>query len=462
MSEFVAFISNIIWTPLYFLLFGLGIFFTFKTNFLQIRKFLFMLKTTFGKLFAMKKSDTVGAFTPWQAVSTALASTIGTGNIVGVSTAIAVGGPGAVFWMWVIAFFGMMTKYAEIVLAIKYREKNSKNEWCGGPMYYIKNGLQKPALAILFAIFTMFGAFVAGNITQINSISFIVNDYTGVPRFVTGMIVAVIIGLVIIGGMKSIGRITESIVPLMSLIYVLGSVFTLIVNANKIPQAISDIFIEAFNFKSFGAGAIGYGIFSALHYGIARGTTSSEAGIGSAPIAQAASNLKEPVEQGLYGILEVFISSFVICSLTALIILTGNVYDKSLYGNTLCKFGIDGLKNLDQGVLLTAKSFASAMGLNIANLFITLCIIFFAISTIIGWFYYGEKACEFIFKTKSINTYKYVFIFVILLGSLFDVNLVWELSDIINGLMAIPNLIGLVLLSSVVLNETNKYFNKRS
>lgn len=461
MNRILAVISNIIWMPLYLLLFGLGIFFTFKTNFFQLRKFLFMLKTTFGKLFAQKKSAHDGAFTPWQAVSTALASTIGTGNIVGVSTAIAIGGPGAVFWMWVIAFFGMMTKYSEIVLAIKYREKNADNEWCGGPMYYIKNGLHKPILAIIFAVFTVFGAFIAGNITQINSISFIVNDYTSVPRFLTGIIVAIIIGLVIIGGMKSIGKITESIVPLMSLIYVLGSIFTLVVNAKRIPTAICDIFVEAFRIKSIGAGALGYGIFSALHYGIARGTTSSEAGIGSAPIAQAASNLKEPVEQGLYGILEVFISSFVICTLTALIILTGNVYNKNVYEDAMINSGMAGLKNLDQGVLLTAKSFASAMGLNIADLFITLCIIFFALSTIIGWFYYGEKAYEFISKGKWLKIYKYAFIIVILIGPLFEVNIVWEMSDIINGLMAIPNLIGLVLLSKVVLYETKKYFGEK-
>lgn len=460
MNNVTRLLSNVIWTPLYFLLFGLGIYFTFKTNFFQVRKFKFMLKKTVGMIFDKQKSDDKGAFTPWQAVTTSLASTIGTGNIVGVSTAIVAGGPGSVFWMWVISFFGMMIKYAEIVLAIKFREKNDKGEWCGGPMYYIRNGMKKPYLAALFAVFLGLAAFTAGSVVQINSIALIIEDYISVPKLITGAIVAFIVGLVIIGGMQSIGKVTETLVPLMSVLYIAGSIFTLIVNIKSVPSALVSIFQEAFEFKSFGGGALGYGIFAAMHYGIARGTSSSEAGIGSAPIAQAASNLKEPVEQGLYGILEVFVSSIIICSSTALVILTGHVYDKDVYGNAILNFGLRGLKNLDHGVVLTAKSFGSAMGLPVAGLFITLCIIFFALSTIIGWFYYGSKAFEFLFGSKIISTYKIVFIISILVGALIDINLVWELSDITNGLMAVPNLIGLIFLSPIVLLETKKYFKK--
>ncbi len=453
----MKFISTMIWTPLYFLLFGLGIFFTVKTNFFQVRKFKFMLQKTIGIIFDKKHSNVKGAFTPWQAVTTSLASTIGVGSIVGVSTAIVVGGPGAIFWMWVISFFGMMTKYAEIVLALKFRKKNDKGEWCGGPMYYIRDGLKIPILAYIFAISLIIASFTTGNILQINSISFILKDY--VPNLFVGLIIAFIIALIVIGGMQSIGKITAKLVPIMGILYIFGSIFTLIINIKYVPSAFVSIFQEAFKLKSFSGGSLGYGIFAAMHYGIARGTTSNEAGMGSAPIAHAASNLNEPVEQGLYGILEVFVSSFIICTATALVILIGHVYDKIIYGDAIFKFGMDGLKNLDNGGVLTAKSFASAMG-SVSNVFITLCIIFFALSTIIGWFYYGEKGVEFFFGKKLTSFYKFAFLVAIIIGATIDINLVWELSDISNGLMAIPNLVALILLAPIVLNETKKYFKE--
>ncbi len=462
MSNIMKMVSNAIWTPLYFLLFGLGIYFTLKTNFFQVRKFKFMLKKTVGMIFDKQQSTDKGAFTPWQAVATSLGSTVGTGNIVGVSTAIVVGGPGAIFWMWIISFFGMMLKYSEIVLALKFREKNENGEWCGGPMYYIKNGLKLPLLASLFSILLVIAALTAGNIVQINSIALILEDYISVPSLLTGVIVAFIIALVVIGGMQSIGKVTEKLVPIMSIMYIAGSIFVFIVNIKYIPGVFASIFQEAFKLKSIGGGALGYGIFTAMHYGIARGTASSEAGLGSAPIAQAASNLKEPVEQALYGILEVFVSSMIICTSTALVILTGRIYDKNVYGNAILNFGLNGLKNLDHGVVLTAKSFASAMGLPIARLFVTLCIIFFALSTIIGYFYYGLKAIEFLFAKKSAGIYKFIFLAAIVIGSVIDINLVWELSDISDGLMAIPNLIALIFLSPIVLTETKKYFDKQS
>ncbi len=450
-------VSTMIWTLLYFLLFGLGIFFTVKTNFFQVRKFKFMFQKTIGIIFDKKHSNVKGAFTPWQAVTTSLANTIGVGSIVGVSTAIVAGGPGSVFWMWVISFFGMMTKYAEIVLALKFREKNAKGEWCGGPMYYIKNGLKFPILAYLFAIFLTMVAFTTGNIMQVNSIALILKDY--VPNLFTGVTIAFVIALVVIGGMQSIGKVTAKLVPIMGLLYIVGSVFAIIVNIRYVPSAFVSIFQEAFKLKSFGGGVLGYGIFAAMHYGIARGTSSNEAGVGTAPIAHAASNLNEPVEQGLYGILEVFVSSFLICTFTALVILTGHVYDKVVYSNAIFKFGLNGLKNLDNGGVLTAKSFASAMGMPMAKIFITLCIIFFAISTIIGCFYYGLKAVEFLFGNKLIGIYKIIFLASILIGSVIDINLVWELCDITTGLMTISNLIALIFLAPIVLAETEKYFD---
>lgn len=475
-NMFIEFINNISWMPIYFLLFGLGIYFTFKTNFFQIRKFGFMLKKTFKNTATKKNLKTKGAFTPLQAIATSLASTIGTGNIVGVAVAITEGGPGAIFWMWFIAFFGMLIKYAEIVLALKFREKNKDGEWCGGPMYYIKNGLKNYKLAFIFAGAMIFSSFAGGNLIQVHSIASIVNDFVVLPeiqiaggycfsltKIIVGLLLALIICLVVIGGMKSIGKITEKLVPFMSIFYILGVIFVLSANYKLIPGAFLNIFGEAFKLKSALAGGIGYGISRALHHGIARGTSSSEAGIGTSPIAQAASVLQNPVEQALYGILEVFVSSFVICTLTALVILTSGIYDKDIYSQALA-LGANGFKinNLSEGVVLSAKSFATVMGPNISKVFIMVCVSCFALSTVIGYSYYGVKSYEFMFKKKFIAIYKLIFIAVVAVGPLIETKIVWALSDIFNALMAIPNLIGLVLLSKVVLDETKKYFTDRN
>ena len=472
---FIESVNNIVWIPIYFLLFWLGIYFTFKTNFLQIRKFVFMLKKTFGNAAAKKNADTKGAFTPLQAIATSLASTIGTGNIVGVAVAITEGGPGAIFWMWFFAFFGMLIKYAEIVLALKFREKNKDGEWCGGPMYYIKNGLKNSGLAAIFAFAMLFTSFAGGNLIQVHSIASIVSDFVASPaikvfgncyfplaKIIVGFLLALLICLVVIGGMKSIGKITEKLQPFMSVFYILGVIFTLIMNYKLISGAFLNIFSEAFKLKSALAGGIGYGISRALHHGIARGTSSSEAGIGTSPIAQAASVLKNPVEQALYGILEVFVSSFVICTLTALVILTSGIYDKNIYGKALA-LGANGFKinNLSEGVVLSAKSFATVMGPNFSKVFIMVCVTCFALSTVIGYSYYGVKSYEFLFKKKFIDVYKLIFIAVVAVGPLIETKIVWALSDIFNALMAIPNLIGLIFLSKVVLDETKKYFLER-
>ena len=453
-------INNIIWVPVYFLLVALGLYFSFKTNFLQIRKFGFMLKNTIGTALTQKK-NIKGSFTPLQALTTSLAGTIGAGNIVGVAVAIVSGGPGAVFWIWIVSFFGMIIKYAEIVLALKFREKNNKGEWCGGPMYYIKNGLKKNWFAVIFSIFLVLTSFTLGNIIQSNSISQIVNNYLGLKKELIGIILLCLIFLSVKSGMGSVGKITEKLVPVMSILYFLGSLFVLVINYKYIPMALKNIFGEAFKLKSISTGVF-YGLLSAIHYGIARGMGSSEAGIGTSPVAQAASSLDQPVEQALYGILEVFVSLIIVCTSTALVILTSNIYDKNIYGNIIYKFGLDGLdkKNLAQGIILTSKSFGSAMGPNFANIFIMVSIVLFSLSTIIGYFYYGLKAYEFVFKNKFMTIYKLLFFVSVFIGSIVNATFAWEISDLTVGLMACVNLVSLFFLRKIILDETKIYFDK--
>lgn len=472
-GDAIKYLNNLIWIPIYFLLLGLGIYFSLKTNFLQIRKFFFMLKTTFGTVLEKNRRKTTGSFTPLQAIATSLASTIGTGNIVGVAVAITEGGPGSIFWMWFMALFGMIIKYSEIILALKFRERNHEGEWCGGPMYYINNGLKNHWLALVFSGAMIFVSFTTGNLIQVNSIANIVGDFFVLPevrifegyylsltKIIIGVLLAITMSMVVLGGMKFIGKITEKLVPFMSVFYILGSILVLAVNYKSVSDAFLDIFHEAFKIKSVFAGTVGYGISRAFYSGISRGVCSSEAGIGTSSIAQAASNLKQPVEQALYGILDVFISSFFICTLTALVILTGGIYDKSIYAKALLTEA-NGLKvnNLSEGVVLSAQSFAKVMGTNFSKIFIMICVLCFALSTLIGYFYYGSKAYEFIFKEKYHTIYKLLVVAVVAVGPIIEVKIVWLLSDFFNGLIAIPNLICLMFLSKVILNETKKYFS---
>lgn len=443
------FINGIVWGPVMLaLLIGTGIFLSVRVGFIQFTKFGTIMKNTLGSLAGPEahKKDEAGV-TPFQAVATALASTVGTGNITGVATAITIGGPGAVFWMWLSALFGMVTKYSEVVLAVHFREKNERGEWAGGPMYYIEKGLRMKWLAVIFAIFATFASFGIGNMTQANSISTALQSTVGLDPRISGILIVVIAGAVILGGIKRIAQVTGTLVPFMGAFYVIIGVIALIVNAAELPHALSLIFTCAFNTESIGGGVAGYTVALAIRYGFARGVFSNEAGLGSAPIAHAASSATNPVKQAFWGAFEVFFDTIVICSFTALVILSSGLWDSGL-----------------EGAQLTIAAFGQSLG-SLGVLGVTLGTVLFALSTILGWSYYGEKAIEYLFKKYDfVNMvtfgYRVVFVLVTFLGAIGSLKLVWDIADTLNGLMAIPNLIGLLGLSGVVVKLTREYFAK--
>lgn len=439
-------INDFVWGPVMLvLLIGCGLFFTIRSRGLQFRRFGYVMKTKLGSLFTggAGKGIADGAVSPFQALTTALAGTIGTGNIVGVATALTTGGPGAIFWMWVSALVGMMTKYAEIVLSVQYRQKTSAGEWKGGPMYYIEQGLHLKWLAVLFGIFAFITTFGTGNLTQINAIATSMQTTFHIPPLATGIVVALLIGFVIIGGIKRIGRITEKVVPLMSLFYVIGAVIVLIINRAAILPSLSSIFACAFTPAAAAGGFLGAGVMKAIQMGMARGIFSNEAGLGTAPIAHAAADTEQPVEQGLWGIFEVFMDTILVCTCTALIILTSGLWTTGV-----------------EGANLTMAAFAQALPAA-GNLMITIALFFFALSTMLGWSYYGEKCFEYLFGERFVMIYRVAFIIVTVLGSLIELKVVWAVSDTLNGLMAIPNLIGLIGLSGVVIKLTRDYFGEK-
>ena len=439
------------------LLVGVGIYYTIRLKFFQITKIGLWMSNTFGKLFSKQKAGD-GAVTPFQALTTALAATVGTGNMVGVATAIVSGGPGAIFWMWVSAFFGMMTKYSEIVLSLNFRKRNDKGEWVGGPMYYIHEGLGQKFnwLAILFASFGALAAFGIGNMTQINSIASSIETLMvelGVLASVApdgvispfklglGIVLALLVGLVILGGLKRIGSVTEKLVPFMSVVYVSGAILLLILNFRHIGPAFASIFAGAFNFRSAAGGVAGYTVAGAMRFGIARGVFSNEAGLGSAPIAHAAADTDNPVKQGLWGVFEVFVDTLVICTLTALVILTSGVYT-----------GPDSIT----GTPLTIAAYSNTYGI-FGTIFVTLAITLFAFSTVLGWSLYGQRCFEFLFKGRGIMGYRVVFVLCVVVSAVMRLGLAWDISDTLNGLMAIPNLIGLIALSGIVVGLTKTF-----
>lgn len=436
-------LNSVVWGPMMLILMILiGVYFTLRLNFFQIKHFKFMIKETVLSMFS-KGSDKDG-ISPFKAATTALAGTIGTGNIVGVSTAIVSGGVGAVFWMWVSSFFGMMTKYAEIVLAVHYKQTDKNGTIKGGPMYYIEKGLGLKWLAILFSIFCSIAGFGIGNMTQINSISESINSSFGVDKLVVGGVVAVIVGFVIIGGVNRISNVTAMVVPVFGLIYMLGAIIVICVNIQKVPHAFMQIFYSAFDFKSMSGGVFGYGIKKAIQYGFSRGVFSNEAGLGSAPIAHSQSNAKSEVHQGLWGIFEVFFDTIVMCTLTALVIITTDVIGHGY-----------------NGVKLTTLAFSTVFG-DSANTIISVSITLFAFATLIGWCFYGEKSVEYIFKgnKKAVLIYRFIYILLIIVGAIMRIDLVWSISDTMNGFMAIPNLIALICLSNKVIKITKDFKNK--
>lgn len=432
-------INDLIWgLPLIVLLLGTGIWFTCRLKGLQLTK----LGLAF-KLMFQKEDTNQGDVSSFQALCTALSSTIGTGNIVGVATAIMAGGPGAVFWMWISAFFGMATKYAEGLLAIKYRTVDENGEMCGGPMYYLEKGLNQPFLAKMFAFFGVGVACLGiGTFTQVQSISNALNITFHIPHIVTGIILIIFVGFITIGGIKRIASVSEKIVPFMSIAYVLAVFIIVVTHHNRILPVLALIVKEAFHPSSIFGGTVGITISLAMRRGISRGIFSNESGLGSAPIASASAKTNSCVEQGLISMTGTFIDTLVVCTMTALAILITESY-------------VTGLN----GALLTTYAFENGFVLKgVGPYIVNIGLIFFAFTTIIGWNYYGEKCIQYLFGTKAILPYKIVFIVLIAIGPFMSLDFVFILADIVNGCMAFPNLIGLIGLQGVVVSETKKYF----
>jgi alanine or glycine:cation symporter, AGCS family len=431
-------ISDFVWgVPLIVLLVGTGIFLTFRLGFLQIRTLGYAFKLTFSP---NQDHSSEGDISHFQALTTASAATIGTGNIVGVATAIVLGGPGAVFWMFLAGLFGMATKYGEAILAVKYRVKDSQGNMAGGPMYYLEHGLKQKWLAILFAIFGSLAAFGIGNGTQAKAVSDLMNSTFSIPAWVTGLVLVLFAGLVILGGIKWIGRVTSYFVPFMALFYILAGIYVMIVNINLVPEAIATIFTHAFS----GEAALGGTVGAVIRYGVARGLFSNEAGMGSAPIAAAAAKTDLPGRQALVSMTQVFFDTLMICSITGITIVMSGLWED---------------KSIAAGVL-TSEAFGLLIG-DIGPYLITFGLLFFASSTILGWGYYGEKCFQYLFKSpKAVWGYRTVFVLFIFVGATTSLDLIWSLADILNGLMAVPNLIALIGLSGIIVMETKRLQEK--
>lgn len=451
-----SYVNGFIWgVPAMICIIGVGIYLSVRTGFLQIRKFGFAFRHTAGKIFD-KTEAADGAITPFQALCTALAGTVGTGNIAGVAGAIALGGPGAVFWMWISAILGMCTKFAEVTLAVHFREKNAHGDWVGGPMYYIKNGLSKKwqFLAVLFSIFGAVAVFGTGNATQVNTIvtalntaflnyGVISNGQVGTFNLVAGIIIAICLGLVLLGGIKRIGSFTEKLVPFMALLYVALGLGVIIINIKNVPGVFGSIFEGAFAPKAVTGGIVG-SMFMSMRRGVSRGIFSNEAGLGTGSIAHATSHTNEPVEQGLFGIFEVFTDTIVICTLTALIILCSGVTVN--YGQAA-------------GAELTIAGLTVSYG-KWVSVFAAVALVCFAFSTAIGWGLYGSRCLEFLFGTKIIKPFLLVYSMVAIVGATMDLGFIWDISDTFNGLMLIPNLIAVFMLSGTVIELTKDYFQR--
>ncbi|MDP4120895.1 MAG: sodium:alanine symporter family protein [Bacillota bacterium] len=436
-------LNDIVWgIPVLLFILLIGLMFTVRLGFFQFTKYKVWMKATFGSFLKKKGGSTSSGISTFQAMSTALAGAIGTGNIVGVATAITLGGPGAIFWMWIAAFLGMMTSFAENILGVLYRQKNKKGQWVGGPMYYIEKGLHQKWLAVIFAVACMIAALGIGNMTQSNSIAAALNMSFNVPPITTAIIVAIVCSAVIFGGIKRIAKVTEMIVPFMSAFYILGCLIVLAVNFHGVPSAFINIITGAFQFKTAAAGAGGYTISLAVKYGISRGVFSNEAGLGSSPIIHAATDDYNPIRAGMWGIFQVFIDTIVVCTLTAFCILSTNE----------CTEGLDGVE-------LSAVAFNGVFH-EFGGLFITVSVLLFAFATLISWSYFGEKSLEYLSGDKLLPFYKAFYVLCAALGCVMNLRLVWEISDTFNGIMAIPNLIALLFLSKQVIKEVKSKSKK--
>ena len=448
-QDFLGKIDNIIWgPPLLILLMGTGIYLTFRLKLLQILRLPLALKYVFGKDEEAKNDEAEGDVTSFQALCTALSATIGTGNIVGVATAISAGGPGALFWMWLAAFFGMATKYSEGLLAIKYREVDANGQMAGGPMYYIQNGLGLKWLAKLFAFFGIGVAFLGiGTFGQVNSIAAAAKSFN-VPLVVTAVVITVLVAMVTMGGLKRISKVSELVVPFMAAAYILGALIVLIINYKAIPGAISLIINSAFNPKSALGGTLGITIVMAMRNGVARGVFSNEAGLGSAPIAAAAAKTKSAVRQGLITMTGTFFDTIIVCTMTGIVIVLTGTWSQGMSGEIA-------------GADLTTAAFQAGLPIAIIGKYIVnIGLIFFAFTTIIGWNYYGERCTEYLFGVKAILPYRIIYIVLVAIGPFLPLELIFIIADIVNGCMAFPNLVGLIGLRKVIIEETEIFFKE--
>lgn len=450
-------INDFIWgVPAMICIIGVGLILSLRTKFIQIRKFPYALKSTIGKIFS-KTDAKEGSITPFQAVCTALAATVGTGNIAGVAGAIALGGPGAVFWMWVSAILGMCTKFAEVTLAVHFREKNAHGDYIGGPMYYIKNGLGKKWmwLAYLYAAFGVLTVFGTGNATQVNTITTSINTMltsfglvsdagTKTVSLIVGIVIAIIVSMVLLGGIKRLAKVTEKLVPFMAVLYVILGVGVILLNLENVPGVFTSIFQGAFNPRAVTGGLIG-NFFISMKRGVSRGIFSNEAGLGTGSIAHATADTDDAIKQGFFGIFEVFADTIVICTLTALTILCSG---------TTFQYGVSA------GAELTISGFVATYG-NWVTIFTAVALCCFAFSTILGWGLYGARCLEFIFSEKVIKPFMVVYSLVAIVGATMDLGLLWDIADTFNGLMAIPNLIALFLLSGTVVRLLKDFIAKQ-
>lgn len=459
-TEINSTINGFVWgLPMMVLIMGVGIYLSVRCGFPQFRHFGHIMKNTLGKAFE-KTEKKEGSVSPFKAMCTALAASIGTGNIAGVSGAIAIGGPGAVFWMWVSALLGMCTKFAEVTLAINYRERNEAGDWVGGPMYYITKGLGKnwKWLASLFAIFGALAAFGIGNMTQINTIAGTINTAISgfipttesqqtVIAWVVAIICALICAIVLIGGIQRLADVCSLLVPVMALIYIVAALCVIVLNVAELPAALAAIVKGAFNPASVAGGLAGVGIKTAITKGVGRGIFSNEAGLGSAPIAHAAADVDHPVKQGIYGVFEVFMDTIVVCSMTALVVLLGVGVENIEYGT-------------DIGANLTIMGFESVFGGGIPGIAVAICLTLFALSTVLTWALYGSRCVEYLFGSKAAKVYQVIFCLFACIAGTVELSLAWAIADTLNGLMAIPNLIALALLSPTVIKLSKEYFAK--
>ena len=461
------FVNNIVWGwPALILLAAVGVLITFITKFFQVSHIGHWMKNTIGSIFSDKKvlgHTEDKSISQFQSLCTALAGTVGTGNIVGVSGAIITGGPGAVFWMWIIAFFGMMTKFAENVLGIFYRKKNQSGEWSGGAMYYLQDGLGGykncktlgRVLAVLFAAFCLIASFGIGNMTQVNSISENMNAVFGVPMWVTGIVVLALTALVTLGGLQRVANVTEKIVPFMVIFYIIGSIIIFFTNISRIGEVFAAIFQGAFAMKAAGGGIMGYGIKLAIEQGMKRGVFSNEAGLGSSVMVHSNANVHEPVRQGMWGIFEVFADTIIVCSLTAISVLSSGLVDLS---TGVTQEAYEGLTLSKANIVSTV--FTMHFG-KLGGAFVAIAVMLFAYSTILGWSHYGKKSCEFLFGEKGAFIYSIAFVLVVYGGAVMGDNLSWQLADTFNGMMMLPNLIGVIALSPLVYKITKNYVDRR-